>query len=244
MPKPAKPATSNDVAANLAAVRARIETAARAAGRAPSEVTLVAVSKGHDATAIRAALEAGHRVFGENRVQEAEAKWPPLKSEYGDICLHLVGSLQTNKAAAALALFDVIETIDRVRLAARLRAELDKRPALAARAVRYFVQVNTGEEPQKAGIAPGEADSLIKALDADYRLAAEGLMCIPPAHEEPSLHFALLSKIAERNGLAGLSMGMSDDFEVAVTFGATHVRVGTAIFGPRQGAAAGINDLP
>ena len=244
MPVTTAPVTAADVAANLTAVRARIESAALAAGRAPSEITLVAVSKGHDVTAIRAALEAGHRVFGENRVQEAEAKWPGLKTEYGDICLHLIGPLQTNKAAAALRLFDVIETIDRVRLAARLRAELDKRPELAARAVRYFVQVNTGEEPQKAGIAPGEADSLIKAMSAEYRLAAEGLMCIPPAHEEPALHFALLGKIAERNGLASLSMGMSDDFEVAVAFGATHVRVGTAIFGARQGAAPQFNDLP
>ncbi len=238
------PATSNDVAANLAAVRAGIETAALAAGRAPSGITLVAVSKGHDVTAIRAALEAGHRVFGENRVQEAEAKWPALKTEYPDICLHLIGPLQTNKAAAALRLFDVIETVDRVRLAAKLRAELDKRPELAARAIRYLVQVNTGEEPQKAGVAPGEADTLIKALDADYGLAAEGLMCIPPADEEPALHFALLCKIAERNGLSSLSMGMSDDFEAAVTFGATHVRVGTAIFGARREAAPRINDLP
>jgi pyridoxal phosphate enzyme (YggS family) len=244
MPKPLMPATSNDVAANLAAVRARIESAALGVGRGPSGVTLVAVSKGQDITAIRAALEAGHRVFGENRVQEAEAKWPPLKSEYGDICLHLIGPLQTNKAAAALRLFDVIETVDRVRLAARLRAEIDKRPELAARRVRYFTQVNTGEEPQKAGIAPGEADSLIKALAADYRLAAEGLMCIPPSDEEPALHFALLGKIAERNNLASVSMGMSDDFEVAVAFGATHVRVGTAIFGTRQGAGPGITGLP
>ncbi|MCZ6740560.1 MAG: YggS family pyridoxal phosphate-dependent enzyme [Alphaproteobacteria bacterium] len=244
MSKLVMPATANDAAANLAAVRARMETAALAAGRAPSDVTLVAVSKGHDVSIIRAVLEAGHRVFGENRVQEAEAKWPPLKTEYGDICLHLIGPLQTNKAADALRLFDVIESVDRVRLAARLRWELDKRPELAARTVRYFVQVNTGEEPQKAGIAPGEADSLIEALAADYRLAAEGLMCIPPADEEPALHFALLGKIAERNGLASLSMGMSDDFEVAVTFGATHVRVGTAIFGTRQVAGSRINDLP
>lgn len=233
MLKPAKPATSNDVAANLAAVRARIETAARAAGRAPSEVTLVAVSKGHDATAIRAALEAGHRVFGENRVQEAEAKWPPLKSEYGDICLHLVGPLQTNKAAAALALFDVIETVDRVRLAARLRAELDKRPELAARAVRYFVQVNTGEEPQKAGIHPAEADEFVAFCRRELDLPIEGLMCIPPLGEAPALHFALLHEMAKRNGLALLSMGMSADFDVAVRLGATHVRLGTAIFGPR-----------
>jgi len=229
------PTTSSDVAANLAVVRARIEAAAQAAHRAPSDVTLVAVSKGHDVTAIRAALEAGHRVFGENRVQEAEAKWPALKSEYPDACLHLIGPLQTNKVAAALGLFDVIETVDRVRLAAKLRVELDKRPEGTIAAIRCFVQVNTGEEPQKAGVAPGEADILIKALNTDYRLAFEGLMCIPPADEEPALHFALLGKIAERNGLVSLSMGMSGDFEVAVAFGATHVRVGTAIFGVRQG---------
>jgi pyridoxal phosphate enzyme (YggS family) len=244
MSKPLIPANSNDVAANLAAVLERIAAAARAAGRAPSDVTLVAVSKGHDVTAIRAALEAGQRVFGENRVQEAEAKWPALKREYPDVRLHLIGPLQTNKAATALRLFNVIETVDRVRLAARLRAELDKRPELASAAIRYFVQVNTGEEPQKAGVIPGEADTLIKALNTDYGFAADGLMCIPPADEEPALHFALLGKIAHRNALANLSMGMSDDFEVAVAFGATHVRVGTAIFGARQGTGPGVNVRP
>jgi pyridoxal phosphate enzyme (YggS family) len=244
MSKPLVPTISDDVAANLAAVLERIEAAARAVGRAPSDVTLVAVSKGHDVAAIRAALEAGHRVFGENRVQEAEAKWPALKGEYPDVCLHLIGPLQTNKAAAALRLFDVIETVDRVRLAARLRAELDRRPEPSTAAIRYFVQVNTGEEPQKAGVPPGEADTLIKALNTDYRLGVDGLMCIPPADEEPALHFALLGKIAERNGLASLSMGMSDDFEVAVAFGATHVRVGTAIFGARQGSGPGVNGHP
>ena len=223
------------MAARLADVRARIETAARTAGRAPDSVTLVAVSKGHGVDAITAALEAGQRVFGENRVQEAIAKWPALKDAYPDVCLHLIGPLQTNKAADALALFDVIETVDRARLAAKLRAELDRRPELAAREIRFFVQVNTGEEPQKAGVAPAEADALIAAMATEYGIPARGLMCIPPVDEEPALHFALLGKIAERNGLTGLSMGMSADFETAVAFGATHVRVGTAIFGAREG---------
>ena len=238
------PATANDVAANLAAVQARIETSTLAAGRTASDVTLIAVSKGHDVTAIRAALHAGQRVFGENRVQEAEAKWPELKDEFPDVCLHLIGPLQTNKTAAALRLFDVIETIDRARLAAKLRAELNKQPERAAPAMRCFIQVNTGEERQKAGVSPGEADTLIKAMNTDYAIAVEGLMCIPPADEEPALHFALLGKIAERNGLASLSMGMSGDFEVALAFGATHVRVGTAIFGARQGVDPGINVRP
>jgi hypothetical protein len=228
------PLSPKDIAANLAAVLGRIEAAARAAGRAPGDVTLVAVSKGLGVPAIRAALEAGYRVFGENRVQEAEAKWPALKAEYPDVTLHLIGPLQTNKAAHALALFDVIETVDRVRLAAKLRAELDRRPDLAARAITYFVQVNIGEEPQKAGVAPAEADALIRAVAEDHRLPVSGLMCIPPVGEEPALHFALLAKIAERNGLARLSMGMSADFETAVAFGATDVRVGTAIFGVRE----------
>ncbi len=244
MSNPAVPTITNDVAANLAGVQARMDAAALGAGRAPTDVTLVAVSKGHDVAAIRAALETGHRVFGENRVQEAQAKWPALKAEYPDIRLHLIGPLQTNKAGAALALFDVIETLDRARLAVKLRAELDRQPERAARDIRYFVQVNTGEESQKAGIAPGDVDLFIKALGDEYHLAVGGLMCIPPADEEPALHFALLGKIAQRNGLSRLSMGMSDDFEVAVAFGATHVRVGTAIFGARQGVAPGLNGHP
>jgi pyridoxal phosphate enzyme (YggS family) len=233
------PLSAPQVTDNLAAVTERIAAAAREAGRAQGDVTLVAVSKGHGVDAIRAALEAGQRVFGENRVQEAEAKWPALKAEFPDARLHLIGPLQTNKAAHALALFDVIETVDRPRLAAKLRAELDRRPELAARALSYFVQVNTGEEPQKAGISPGEADNFLAAMAAEHRIPVAGLMCIPPVDEEPALHFALLAEIARRNGIASLSMGMSADFETAVAFGATHVRVGTAIFGVREAHPTG-----
>ncbi len=214
------------IRAQLDEVRARIAAAARAAGRAPGDVTLVAVSKGHGVAAIRAALDAGQRIFGENRVQEAAAKWPDLRRDHPDIELHLIGPLQTNKVADALALFDVIETLDRPRLAARLAAEI-------ARAPRLYIQVNTGEEAQKAGIDPPEADAFIAACRGEHGLAPAGLMCIPPHDEEPAPHFALLAKIAARNGLAALSMGMSGDFETAIAFGATHVRVGTAIFGAR-----------
>jgi hypothetical protein len=217
------------IAANLAEVRRRIAVAARAAGRDPAAVTLVAVSKGHGADAVAAALAAGQRVFGENRVQEAEAKWPAFRRDHADIELHMIGPLQTNKAADAMALFDVIETLDRPRLAAKLAQEV----ARQARAPRLYVQVNTGEEPQKAGVIPTDADAFIAACREEHRLAIAGLMCVPPVDEEPSLHFALLAKIAARNGLDALSMGMSADYEVAVAFGATHVRVGTAIFGPR-----------
>lgn len=227
------PVSNDEIADNLAKVKARIEEAAAAAGRDGADVTLIAVSKGHDAAAARAALLAGHRVFGENRVQEALAKWPPLIAEFPDLQLHLIGPLQTNKAADALSLFNVFETVDRMRLATRLRAVLDRKPELAARAPRIFVQVNTGEEPQKAGIIPAETDAFIEAVRRECGFEPEGLMCIPPVDEEPALHFALLAKIAARNGLNGLSMGMSHDFETAVAFGATHVRVGTAIFGPR-----------
>lgn len=216
------------VADNLAGVRARIDGATQAAGRAPGSVTLVAVSKGHGVDAIRAALECGQRVFGENRVQEAQVKWPDLRREFPDIELHLIGPLQTNKVADALELFDVIETLDRDRLAVKLG------PALAgAPGPRLLVQVNTGEEPQKAGIAPQAADAFIAACRDQHKLAPGGLMCIPPVDEEPAPHFALLAKIAARNGLGELSMGMSADYETAITFGATHVRVGTAIFGGR-----------
>ena len=222
--------TPAEVAANLADVRARIAAAARAANRKPDDITLVAVSKGHDVGAIRAALVAGQRVFGENRVQEAQAKWPDLKREFPDVVLHLIGPLQTNKAADALALFDVIETVDRERLAARLATDITR---LAIAPPRLFVEVNTGEEPQKAGIAPDEADAFVAACRTTHALALDGLMCIPPVDEEPSPHFALLAKIAARNNLAQLSMGMSADYEIAIAFGVTHVRVGTAIFGAR-----------
>jgi len=217
------------VADNLARVRGRIAAAARAAGRDPGEVTLVAVGKLHPAARIEAALAAGQRVFGENRVQEAEAKFPDLKQGWPDLVLHLIGPLQTNKARVAVALFDVIETLDRPKLARALAKEM----AAQGRRPACFIQVNTGEEPQKAGIAPAEADALIALARDELGLPVEGLMCIPPLDEEPALHFALLREIARRNGLAKLSMGMSGDFETAIRFGATHVRVGTAIFGPR-----------
>jgi len=218
-----------DVTANLAAIKARIASAEATAGRAPGSAQLVAVSKTHGAEHIRPALEAGHRVFGENRVQEAAAKWPALREDFPDLELHLIGPLQTNKVAQAVALFDVIQTVDREKLARALAAEFE-RTGLKR---RVFIQVNTGAEPQKAGILPEDADAFIRACIEDHKLDVIGLMCIPPVDEEPALHFALLAKIAKRNGLDGLSMGMSGDFETAVRMGATHVRVGTAIFGAR-----------
>ena len=218
-----------DIAANLAAVRARIVAAARAAGRDPAEITLVAVSKTHDAAMIAAAIAAGQRVFGENRVQEAEAKYPAIKAAHPDVALHLIGSLQTNKARDAVALFDVIETLDRTKLAQALTREM----ARQGRLLGLFIEVNTGEEPQKSGVLPAKVDALI-AECRHAGLAIAGLMCIPPAAEEPALHFALLREIARRNGVAQLSMGMSADYETAIRFGATHVRVGTAIFGERR----------
>ncbi len=214
----------------LADVRARISDAASEAGRPEDAVTLVTVTKTFDVEHIRPVIEAGQRVFGENRVQEAQAKWPMLKDEYPDIDLHLIGPLQTNKAKEAVALFDCIETVDRPKLARILAGEMEKQ----GRKLRLFVQVNTGEEPQKAGVLPENTDAFIAQCRDEFKLDIDGLMCIPPAGEEPSLHFALLKKIAERNGLAGLSMGMSGDFDIAVRFGATHVRVGSAIFGARS----------
>ena len=218
-----------DIAADLAAVRARIRAAAEGAGRRDA-VSLVAVSKTHGEDRIRPALEAGHRVFGENRVQEAETKWPALKADFADVRLHLIGPLQTNKARVAVGLADAIETIDRPKLARAVAAEMDR----AGRRPDCFIEVNTGEEPQKHGVAPDQADDFVRACRDEYQLPIIGLMCVPPLNEEPSLHFALLRKIAERNGLAHLSMGMSHDFEIAIAFGATQVRVGTAIFGGRE----------
>lgn len=218
------------VGANLAEIRERIEAAASAAGRSPGAVTLIAVSKTQPIERVRAALAAGHRVFGENRLQEAKARWPALKQEYPDIELHFVGPLQTNKVADAVALFDVIHSVDRPKLARKLVDAM----AAADRKPRCFLQVNTGAEPQKAGVAPEEADAVIAGLREDVGLPLAGLMCIPPVGEEPALHFALLAEIAKRAGVPCLSMGMSADFETAVRFGATHVRVGTAIFGERQ----------
>ena len=228
-PQTAPAAAPPAVAANLAATQRRISAAAGAAGRPPAEVTLIAITKTHPPPLIRAALDAGHRAFGENRVQEAERKWPALKGEYAGIELHLVGPLQTNKVRTAVALFDVIATLDRVKLAVALAAEM----ARAGRRPRCLIEVNTGEEAQKHGVAPGEADAFIARCRDALGLPLAGLMCIPPAHEEPSLHFALLGEIARRNQLGTLSMGMSQDFEIAVAFGSTEVRIGTAIFGPR-----------
>ena len=218
-----------DLAQRLAAVRARIAEAAAAAARRPEDVTLVAVSKTHDAAAVEAALASGQRVFGENRVQEAAAKYPPLKARHPDLRLHLIGPLQTNKVKDAVALFDAIETVDRPKLAEALAGEM----ARQGRRPELFIQVNTGEEPQKAGVMPREADAFIEACRTRLGLGIAGLMCIPPAEEEPSLHFALLREMARRHGLAGLSMGMSGDYDIAIRFGATHVRVGNAIFGAR-----------
>jgi PLP dependent protein len=222
------------ISANLATVRGRIEAAARTAGRPPEGVTLVAVSKTHPADSVRAALAAGQRVFGENRVQEAIAKFPGLRRDYPDLKLHLIGPLQTNKVKDAVAHCDVIETVDRPRLAEALAREIEK----TGRRLPCFIEVNTGEEAQKAGVLPEAADAFIADCRSRLGLQIAGLMCIPPEHEEPALHFALLREIAKRNGLDQLSMGMSADFETAIRFGATYVRVGTAIFGARQAAAA------
>ncbi|HUJ03525.1 MAG TPA: YggS family pyridoxal phosphate-dependent enzyme [Rhizomicrobium sp.] len=214
----------------LHSILARIEAARKSAiGPAP-QTTLVAVSKSFGAAAIRPFLEAGQRAFGENRVQEAQAKWPTLKAEYPDVALHLIGPLQSNKAREAVELFDVIHSLDRPKLAHALAAEI----ARAGRAPKLFVQVNTGEEPQKAGIAPSDASAFVSFCRGELKLPVEGLMCIPPVDENPSPHFALLRKLARENGLCLLSMGMSGDFETAIRFGATHVRVGTALFGERS----------
>ena len=217
------------IAANLAVVLGRIEEAARAAGRAPEGVSLVAVSKTHPAAAVRAALRAGQRIFGENRVQEAEAKYPALREEFSDLALHLIGPLQTNKVRDAVTLFDMIESLDRLRLAEALAKEMER----SGRRPLCLVEVNTGEEPQKSGIAPAAADAFIRDCRERLELPVVGLMCVPPLDEAPAPHFALLREIARRTGLDRLSMGMSADFETAIRFGATHVRVGTAIFGAR-----------
>ncbi|HVC51918.1 MAG TPA: YggS family pyridoxal phosphate-dependent enzyme [Stellaceae bacterium] len=218
------------IAANLAAVRARIEFAARAAGRGERPVALVAVSKTHPAERVREALKAGQRVFGENRVQEALTKFPALRSEFPDLVLHLIGPLQTNKVRDAVAHFDVIETVDRPRLAEALAHEM----ARTGRRLPCLIEVNTGEEPQKSGASPDGADAFIADCRDRLDLQIIGLMCVPPHDQPPAPHFALLREIALRNGLDVLSMGMSADFETAIRFGATHVRVGTAIFGSRE----------
>ena len=214
---------------SLTEITTRLTKAAQDAGRDPASVTLIAVSKMQPDENVRAVLEQGHRVFGENRVQEAAGKWPGFREEFGDIDLHISGPLQTNKARQAMELAQAIHSVDRPKLAttlARLADEIGSCPDL-------FIQVNTGEEPQKAGILPADTDAFVKEV-RDLGLPLKGLMCIPPVEETPSLHFALLAKMAARNGLTGLSMGMSGDFEQAIALGATHVRVGSAIFGARS----------
>ncbi|TCP87686.1 hypothetical protein C8J31_10468 [Rhizobium sp. PP-CC-2G-626] len=213
-------------------VLSRIHVAEDCAARARGSVALVAVSKTFDADAIRPVITAGQRVFGENRVQESQGKWPELKAETPGITLHLIGPLQSNKAADAVALFDVIETIDREKIARAVAAEI----ARQGKPVRIYVQVNTGLEPQKAGIAPEETAAFVTMCRDTLNLPVEGLMCIPPADENPGPHFALLAKLAAENGVEKLSMGMSGDFDVAIAFGATSVRVGSAIFGLREAA--------
>jgi pyridoxal phosphate enzyme (YggS family) len=223
------------IAANLAAIRARIAAAAAASGRVASDVQLVAVSKTFSAGAVTAALACGQLVFGENRVQEAQGKFPGLRAASPGLELHLIGPLQTNKARDAVALFDVIESVDRPKLAAAIAAEA----ARTGRRTRCFIQVNTGAEPQKAGVVPQDADAFIAEARERHGLQVEGLMCIPPADQDPGPHFALLRAIARRNGLAALSMGMSGDFEAAIRLGATHVRIGSAIFGARPRPPSG-----
>lgn len=218
-----------DAVARLAEVRANIAKAGTEAGRPAGAVTLVTVSKTFEADAIRPVIAAGQRVFGENRVQEAQAKWPALKEETPGIELRLIGPLQSNKAREAVALFDVIETVDREKIAAELAKETRKQ----GRVPRLYVQVNTGLEPQKAGIDPREAVAFVARCRDIHGLAIEGLMAIPPAGENPGPHFALLEKLAREAGLEKLSMGMSGDYETAIAFGATSVRVGSAIFGSR-----------
>jgi pyridoxal phosphate enzyme (YggS family) len=218
-----------DLAANRNAILHRIAKAASAVGRSPVEVSLVAVSKLQPAERIDAALAAGQRLFGENRVQEAEARWSVRRASIADLELRLIGPLQTNKAGDAVALFDVIETLDRDKLAVALKTAMAK----AGRTPRLYVQVNTGEEEQKAGVLPAETEAFLDRVRGEHGLAVEGLMCIPPVDEEPALHFALLADMAKRFGVEKLSMGMSADYETAVRHGATSVRVGSALFGER-----------
>jgi pyridoxal phosphate enzyme (YggS family) len=221
----------SDVISRLSAVNQTIAQACREARRESAAVTLIAVSKTFGAELIAPVIAAGQRVFGENRVQEARAKWPALMEKYAGIELHLIGPLQSNKAKEAVALFDSIHSVDRPSICAALAKEIEKQ----GRRPRLFVEINTGAEPQKAGVLPEDSDAFLRACRDTYGLTIEGLMCIPPSEEPPAPHFALTAKIAARNGLALLSMGMSADFAVAIRFGATHVRVGSAIFGERTG---------
>jgi pyridoxal phosphate enzyme (YggS family) len=218
------------VHAGLKKVLNGVQQAAQAAGREPAGVALIAVSKTFDAPEIVPVIEAGQRVFGENRVQEAKGKWPALKMRWPDLELHLIGPLQSNKAAEAVQLFDAIHTVDRPKIAEAIAKEMQRQ----GKALKLFVQVNTGREPQKAGISPDDADAFLKTCREEYGLNISGLMCIPPVEEDPTPHFRLLAEIARRNGIAALSMGMSGDYAAAVDCGATHVRVGSAIFGTRS----------
>ena len=221
---------SERVCVNFQNVKRNVEKAANIAEREFSAIKLIAVGKTFGADMIEPLLHAGHLCFGENRVQEAASKWPDIRKKFRGVELHLIGRLQTNKVKAAVQLFDVIETLDRPRLARVLAKEI----ALSGKKLTFFIQVNTGNEPQKSGISPNEADTFICFCRDELKLSVSGLMCIPPTNEEPSLHFALLQKIAKRNCLENLSMGMSSDYETAIQFGATHVRVGSAIFGERS----------
>ena len=225
-----EPGQQTEVATRLADVRKRMAVAAQAAGRDPAAVTLIAVSKFQPDASVEAALAAGQRAFGENYVQEAQARWPELRQRWPGIELHLIGGLQSNKAAEAVALFDVLQTLDRPKLARAMAKEMarqDRRP-------RLFVQVNTGEEPQKAGVVPRDLPALLTLCRGELGLEIDGLMAIPPEDEDVALHAALLAKLAAREGVAGLSVGMSGDYETAIRFGATHVRIGTGVFGTRS----------
>ena len=225
-----EPGQQTEVATRLADVRKRMAVAAQAAGRDPAAVTLIAVSKFQPDASVEAALAAGQRAFGENYVQEARARWPALRQRSPDIELHLIGGLQSNKAAEAVALFDVLQTLDRPKLARAVAKEMarqDRRP-------RLFVQVNTGEEPQKAGVAPRDLPALLTLCRGELGLEIDGLMAIPPEDEDVALHAALLARLAAREGVAGMSVGMSGDYETAIRFGATHVRIGTGVFGTRS----------
>jgi pyridoxal phosphate enzyme (YggS family) len=224
------PPNAADVVAGLEAVRHQIGQAAQDAERDPASVALIGVSKTIAAEGILPALEAGQRLFGENYVQESKAKWPALRERYPDVELHLVGPLQSNKAREAVELFDVIHGLDRLSLAAALAKEIER----AGRAPKLLIQVNTGDEPQKGGVSPSDVDTLLSECRETHGLAIQGLMCIPPAEAPPSAHFALLARIAKAHNLPILSMGMSADYPAAIQMGATHVRVGTAIFGARQ----------
>jgi len=223
-------APNTNVPTHLADVEARIAGAAREAKRDPASVNLIAVSKTFGADDILPALDAGHRIFGENRVQEAKAKWPDLRARYPDIELHLIGPLQSNKTKEAVQLFDAIHTIDRPKIAKAIAEEQTKQ----GKRLKLFIEVNTGEEPQKAGIMPRETEAFARQCREEFGLEIAGLMCIPPTSEEPAVHFAFLAKLAREARLAELSMGMSGDFETAIAFGATYVRVGSAIFGARE----------